>query len=317
MLNGDGKCLINRQSLPPGLAMPPAKAPRPCLATALPLLGRDVMGFVMTNDSSETPLRPARIGSFYVTQGIHNLRDYGGYPTTEGGRVQSGVLFRSGQHMDASVSDLELLHTLDIRTVIDLRGVSERQGFPCRRHSNFAAQVIAYEGETSNSPPHEGGGGTITMTREKARERMLAVYTRMPVNPAMIDMFSRYFIALDENEGGSLVHCFAGKDRTGIAVALLLHTLSVHHDDIVGEFLLTNAAPTREILERQSLPRMQAHYGEIEDGALHNLMGVLREYIDRYMAEIARIHGSVDAYLTAILNVDSARKQRLRTKLLA
>lgn len=267
----------------------------------------------MTNDSIDT----ARIGPFFVTQGIHNLRDYGGYAVPGEGRVRSCVLFRSGQHMEASDEDLALIEALDIRTVIDLRGTSERSGFPCRRHPKFAAQVIAYDGETSNSPPHEGGGGPVVMTPEKARERMLAVYRRMPVNPAMIWIFRQYFNALDHNDGGSLVHCFAGKDRTGIAASLLLHTLGVHRDDIVAEFLLTNDAPTRAILERQSLPRMEAHYGAIDAQALHNLMGVLPEYFDTYVAEVTRDHGSLDAYLATILGVDEDRKQRLRAKLVA
>lgn len=271
----------------------------------------------MIRDTHDPLADTPRVGSFYLTQGIHNLRDYGGYAAADGGRVRTGLLFRSGQHMEASETDLALIDALDIRTVIDLRGVSEREGFPCRRHPNFAAQVIAHDGETSNSPPHEGGGGQVEMTPQKARDRMLAVYTRMPVNPAMIAMFSRYFDALDANDGGSLVHCFAGKDRTGIAVALLLHVLGVHHDDIVGEFLMTNDAPTRHILERQSLPRMEAHYGTIEPEALHNLMGVLPEYIDTYFAEVTRDHGSVDAYLAARLGVDEARKARLRARLVA
>ncbi|ASJ91733.1 tyrosine-protein phosphatase [Porphyrobacter sp. CACIAM 03H1] len=271
----------------------------------------------MDSDSLGGTSLGARIGPFYVTHGIHNLRDYGGYAVPGGGRVRTGVLLRSGQHMEASDEDLDLIHALDIRTVIDLRGTSEREGFPCRRHASFAAQVIAHDGETTNSPPHEGGGGRVVMTPAKARERMLAVYTRMPVNPAMIDIFSRYFKALDENDGASLVHCFAGKDRTGIAASLLLHVLGVHHDDIVAEFLLTNEAPTRAILERQSLPRMQAHYGAIEPEALHNLMGVLPEYIDTYIAKVTEDHGSLDGYLATILGVDDARKERLRAKLVA
>jgi protein-tyrosine phosphatase len=275
----------------------------------------------MTSDSLEGASNSAhdlgRVGPFYVTQGIHNLRDYGGYAVPGGGRVRSGLLLRSGQHMEASDGDLALLDKMDIRTVIDLRGNSERAGFPCRRHPNFAAQVIAYDGETSNSPPHEGGGGRIAMTAEKARERMLAVYTRMPVNPAMIWVFREYFNVLDGNEGGSLVHCFAGKDRTGVAASLLLHVLGVHHDDIVAEFLLTNEAPTRAILERQSLPRMEAHYGTIDPEALHNLMGVLPEYLDTYIAKVTEDHGSLDAYLATILGVDEERKARLRAKLVA
>ncbi len=271
----------------------------------------------MTSDSLGAAPGSARIGPFYVTEGIHNLRDYGGYAVPGGGRVKTGVLLRSGQHIEATDADLALVDALDIRTVIDLRGTSERTGFPCRRHANFAAQVIAYDGETSNSPPHEGGGGKVVMTPQKARERMLAVYTRMPVNPAMIWVFREYFRALEANEGGSLVHCFAGKDRTGIAASLLLHVLGVHPDDIRAEFLLTNDAPTRAILERQSVPRMEAHYGKIDPEALHNLMGVLPEYLDTYIAKVTEDHGSLDTYLAAILGVDEDRKQRLRAKLVA
>lgn len=262
-------------------------------------------------------IRNQTAGPFVPTEGIHNLRDYGGYAAAHGAQVRTGLLFRSGQHMEASDSDLETIRALDIRTIIDLRGTSERTSFPCRRHTAFDAHVIAYDGETSNSPPHEGGGGKVEMTPEKARERMIAVYTRMPVNPAMIDMFSRYFRALDERDGGSLVHCFAGKDRTGIAASLLLHVLGVHKDDIVAEFLRTNDAPTQEILERQSLPRMEAHYGTIAPEALRNLMGVREDYIETYWTALIRDHGSIDAYLEQRLGVDETRKARLRDRLLA
>lgn len=253
---------------------------------------------------------------FLTTEGIHNLRDYGGYAAADGARVKNGLLFRSGQHMEASDADLDLIQSLDIRTIIDLRGNSERAGFPCRRHREFDADVIFYDGETSNSPPHEGGGGTVEMTAERARNRMIAVYTRMPVNPPMIDMFQRYFAALDSREGGSLVHCFAGKDRTGIAASLLLHVLGAHKDDVVAEFLRTNDAPTQHILERQSLPRMEEHYGQIDPVAIRNLMGVLPEYIETYFAQITRDHGSIDAYLAQTLGVDETRKARLRDRFL-
>lgn len=262
-------------------------------------------------------IRPENSRAFLPMQGIHNLRDYGGWPTVDGGTVRTGLLWRSGQHMDASDADLDALHALDIRTVIDLRGISERSRFPCRRHDEFAAEIIAHDGETSNSPPHEGGGGTLAMTGEKAFDRMIAVYRRMPVNPAMIAMFRRYFEALARRDGASLVHCFAGKDRTGIAASLLLHALGVHRDDYTAEFLRTNDAPTREILERQSLPRMREVYSEITEDALVNLMGVREEYIATYITEIEREHGSLDSYLSQTLDVDEERKARLRERLVA
>ncbi len=277
-------------------------------------------------------IRQLQTDPFLPTQGIHNLRDYGGWAVPGGARVKTGLLWRSGQHMEASEADLDLLHSLDIRTIIDLRGISEREKFPCKRHHAFDAQVIAYEGETSNSPPHEGGGGAVSMTAQLAFDRMIAVYTRMPVNPAMIAMFSRYFAALDQSPGdqspgdqgvggadghASLVHCFAGKDRTGIAASLLLHVLGVHRDDVIAEFLLTNDAPTSHILERQSLPRMREVYGDIPGEALNNLMGVRPEYIGTYFSEIERDHGSIDTYLANSLGVDEARKARLRAAFVA
>ena len=98
--------------------------------------------------------------------------------------------------------------------------------------------------------------------------------------------------------------------------SLLLHVLGVHRDDAFAEFLRTNDAPTQHILERQSLPRMEAHFGNIDPEAIRNLMGVLPEYIATYWSEVERDHGSVDAYLAQTLGVDDARKARLRERLL-
>lgn len=251
---------------------------------------------------------------FLPMSGIHNFRDYGGYAIGGGGRVKRGLLYRSGQHMEASDEDLAHLDQLDIRTVIDLRGKSERSNFPCRRAPDFGAHVIFYEGETTSSPPHEAAGAA-EMTPQKAFERMKAVYTRMPVNPAMIAMFGRYFRALDEREGASLVHCFAGKDRTGVAAALLLHVLGAHRDDIMGEYLLTNQAPGREILIRQSVPRMEQIYGPMDPESVSNLMDVRPEYLATYWGEVERESGSVDAYLRDRIGIDDELRERLRAAL--
>ncbi|MGI8942840.1 MAG: tyrosine-protein phosphatase, partial [Qipengyuania sp.] len=114
---------------------------------------------------------------FLDTSGIHNFRDYGGYVTLGGGRVKKGVLFRSGHHVDATDEDLAAIARLDIRTVIDLRGATERSSYPCRRVHGFGGEVVFYEGETSSSPPHMDIDPHMA-TADYARERMIAVYTR-------------------------------------------------------------------------------------------------------------------------------------------
>lgn len=249
-------------------------------------------------------------------EGIHNFRDYGGYPA-DGGRVRRGLLYRSGHHVGATDADLAALARLDIRTVIDLRGISERERHPCRRHPGWSGEVLAHEGETTSSPPHLDIGPEVT-TADYARERMLAVYTRMPANPAMHAMFARYLRALAERDGASLVHCFAGKDRTGIAATLLLHILGVSADDQMHEFLLTNSSPTFHVLRAQSLPSFEARLGRpIDEAAIQALLGVHEDYLARFHAVAGDMAGSLDGWLERVVGIDDALRERLRARFIA
>lgn len=254
---------------------------------------------------------------FLPTEGIHNFRDYGGYPVYGGGRVKRGLLFRSGQHVAASDTDLANVAALQIRTVIDLRGASERAKYPCRRSQAFDAEVFAFEGETTSSPPHMNVDSHTT-TAEFARQRMLGVYTRMPKNPAMIEMFGRYFQALDQRDGASLVHCFAGKDRTGVAAMLVLHVLGASRDDQMEEFLLTNKAPTFAVLREQSVPGIEARLGrKLDEEAIRALLEVHEDYLATYIKEVEKEHGALDTFLENALGVDDAMRDRLRSRFVA
>ena len=253
---------------------------------------------------------------FLPTEGIHNFRDFGGWSAGAGARVATGLLWRSGQHVGASEADLAAIDALDIRTVIDLRGQSERERNPCARGPGFVADVIAYEGETSSSPPHMDVGPD-TSTADFARQRMMAVYTRMPRNPAMTEMFARYLQALATRDGASLVHCFAGKDRTGVAAMLVLHVLGVSRDDQMAEYMRTNDAPTLQVLASQSVPGIEAKLGRtLGDDAVKALLGVHEDYLHTFWQEVADEHGSLDAYLERALGVDDLLKSRLRSRYL-
>lgn len=254
---------------------------------------------------------------FLPTQGIHNFRDYGGWLTEGGLQVRRGLLFRSGQHVGATEADLALIAALDIRTVIDLRGTSERTRNPCRRVDGFNGEVIFYDGETSSSPPHMDVDPAVT-TAQFARERMLAVYGRMPQNPAMQDMFARYLRILAEREGASLLHCFAGKDRTGIAATLLLHILGVSEKNQMAEFLRTNTAPTLAVLRAQSVPGIEERLGrKLDDEATRALLEVHEEYLLRFRETVIEMDGSLDAWLEARIGVDEALRDALRSRFVA
>lgn len=249
-------------------------------------------------------------------EGIHNFRDYGGY-RADGGSVRRALLYRSGQHVGATDADLAALAALDIRTVIDLRGITEREMNPCRRHEGWEGEVIAHDGETTSSPPHMDIDPDVT-TAQYARDRMLGVYTRMPDNPAMHAMFARYLHALADRDGASLVHCFAGKDRTGIAATLLLHILGVSEEDQLKEFLLTNKSPTLHVLRAQSVPGMEARLGrKMDEESVRALLEVHEDYLTRFHETAADMAGSLDGWLATKVGIDDPLRERLRAKFIA
>lgn len=254
---------------------------------------------------------------FLPTEGIHNFRDFGGWPTGDGGRVRTGLLFRSGQHVAASDADLAAIAALDIRTVIDLRGKGERARNPCRRVEGWDGEVLFFEGETSSSPPHMDITPDTT-TAAFARERMMGVYTRMPANPTMQEMFRRYLEVIAERDGASLVHCFAGKDRTGIAATLLLHILGVSERNQMAEFLRTNSAPTLSVLRAQSVPEIEERLGrKLDEEGVRALLEVDEDYLIRFRETVADMDGSLDGWLEARIGVDDDLREALRSRFVA
>ncbi|MCB2072605.1 MAG: tyrosine-protein phosphatase [Novosphingobium sp.] len=241
--------------------------------------------------------------------GVNNFRDYGGYTVAGGGHVKRGSLWRSGQHVAASDEDLEAIAAIGIATVIDLRGDSERQANPCRRPEGFSAEVLTCEGETAGLASHIDAGRGV-LTEEDARAAMCRLYSEMPYRPNLVTVLRSYFAAIAEREGASLIHCFAGKDRTGFAVAITHHVLGVHYDDAMQDYLLTNAA-TRGRGIPGNAGTDNDKYSLLSEAASNALRGVSPEYLDAAFVAMRDSHGSVDAYLEDVLAVDSAARSRI------
>lgn len=244
--------------------------------------------------------------------GVHNFRDYGGYRVAGGGRMRSGVLWRSAQHGDATEADLEQIERLGIATVIDLRGPSEREAKPCRRPSGFAAQVFAHPEETAGLALHVEAADGV-MTAAEARAAMIRLYEGIAFRENLIPMLKCHLLALARNSGPSLVHCVAGKDRTGFAVALVQSLLGVHRDDVMADYLLTN--PASRLDERitagafRDLPR----YASFDAEVVRALWGVEEAYLETTFAAIEARHGTMASYAEAVLDFDAAFVERLHT----
>jgi protein-tyrosine phosphatase len=251
-----------------------------------------------------------------VFEGIHNFRDYGGYAATDG-RLRQGLLWRSGQHCDATPDDLAGVADLGIATVIDLRGDNERQLMPCLRHESFDGLVLFAPGETAGSElaPHEEAGRGIT-TADEARAAMTRLYENMPFRTVLVRSLTLYFEALATREGGSLLHCLAGKDRTGLAAALLHRLLGVHEDDVMADYLLTNVAGNQKRRIAAAGDSIRQRYGsQITDEAIETLMGVDAAYLDAATRSINERYGSTQRYAEEVLGVDAMRREALRQRL--
>jgi protein-tyrosine phosphatase len=251
-------------------------------------------------------------------EGIENFRDYGGYATASGRRMRRGRLFRSAHHGMATPADLERLDALGLHTLVDLRRPAERERMPARRGAAFRARVI--HNDIVDEPEDMFHRLLIESDQsvEAMQDYLRVYYRKAPFEPRHIDLYRRYFQVLAEADGPVLIHCSAGKDRTGILVALTQRLLGVSEADVIADYLLTN---DRERMERRA-PFFAAWVQELtgrtpSQEAIFATMGVEAEYLAIAFQVIRAEHGSIEAYVEQVLGVDEALRRRIEARLLA
>ena len=250
-------------------------------------------------------------------EGVMNFRDYGDYATAAGSHIHPGRLYRSAHHGRATDADLETIAGLNIAVVVDLRRPNERRREPSRRPPGFAGQLVETDIGDSEDDPWWDFVRDSDLSEDAFRTYLANYYVDAPFDERHIDAFSRYFTALAEVDGPVLIHCAAGKDRTGILAALTHHLIGVHTDDILADYLLTNTAIGMD----QRIPLMKQAIAdgigrEPTEAAARVAMGVDEAYLAGAIAAIEGRHGSIDAYLQAVLGVDAAKRAKVEARLL-
>ncbi len=249
---------------------------------------------------------------------LDNFRDYGGYDTAAGRALKSGRLFRAAHQASVSEADLERLGAFDIGVVVDLRRPVERRRQPSKRPANFTGAVLESDLDEAGEAPHITFLKTADLTPDSGRQFMTDTYRGLPFTPAHLDLFARYFRALAETDRPVLIHCAAGKDRTGMLAALTHHLLGVHGDDLMEDYLLTNTAVN--LVERAPAiaEQLKGFTGRTaSQDAVVAFMGVKPIYLEAAIAAMTERHGGIDGYLELALGVDGGLRDRIAERLSA
>jgi len=247
---------------------------------------------------------------------IENFRDFGDYAVGDR-RLKRGVLFRAAHQSEATEADLEAMRALGLSVIVDLRRPNERERSPSRRWAGFDGLVIENDLGHEEEDPWHLFIKSSDLSSKAFTDYMVGYYRDAPYVDRHVDLYSRYFQALAQTDGAVLIHCAAGKDRTGILAALTHHLAGVHEDDILADFLLTNDQ-TR--FERRA-PQFAAVVEEMTgrrptQEAVITALGVEAHYLETAFAAIHARHGTLDAYLQDVLGVDAARRDAIVRRIL-
>jgi protein-tyrosine phosphatase len=248
--------------------------------------------------------------------GAPNFRDVGGYTTSDGRQVKSGVLYRSDDLADLDSSDLEKFGKLGIRRVFDLRHDSERYGNPNRLPAQNNVKVVEIPVFYPPLDRRESRRKILSAEVENGHFRQLLI----EANRAFALKFTPQWSDLmhDLIAPGSLpalVHCADGKDRTGFFIAVVLRALGVQQETVMKDFLLSNEQLESRI-KRLSFLAFIGSMFRVSQSEIRPLMEVRQEYLEAAFAAIDEEYGSFDIYLEEALGLDAESLAQLRLALL-
>jgi protein-tyrosine phosphatase len=247
---------------------------------------------------------------FIVLEGGRNFRDVGGYRTEDGKTVKRGELYRSGSLGGLTLKGQLRLRELHIGSIVDLRTTQERS----RDMSNWLA--VSGQGYwTRDYGLSQGDAGAAfpdmsKLTAESVHAMMMGAYRTLPREQA--PSYRELFARLANGKGPVVVNCTAGKDRTGIATALVLTALGVPYETVRQDFLLSNGAPGMNTLQADLSPPISRLAPEV----VRPLIGVEGDYLDTAFSQIRQDYGSIDGYLQQELGVGPREIAAIRMRML-
>lgn len=239
-------------------------------------------------------------------EGGRNFRDLGGYRAADGRTVAWGKLYRSGSMVGLTPADVEYLGRLGIRTVCDFRTSKERADEP-----NKWAQTAGIDYWTRD---YEMSGGDLARLfrggadAAQARAAMISLYRELPYEQA--EAYKTMFRKMLDGQVPLAFNCSAGKDRTGLAAALILMALGVPRDAVMADYQLTDRyLPAAMARDKAAASQMLA---AIPRDVLGAVMVADPAYLNAAFDEMTSRNGSPERYLRTVTGLTDADIARLR-----
>ena len=242
---------------------------------------------------------PAR---HFNLSGASNFRDLGGYLTRDGRTVRWRQIFRSNHLGHLTDDDAAVLRSLGVRSAFDFRGTGERAEALCGM-SDITVHSLPVEPTVVAALRAIAASGTPLST-EHAVEVMRDSYRSYVQQNT--PRFRALFAHLLEDRAPLVIHCTAGKDRTGFACALILHTLGVPDEVISEDYLLTNRFYRRDPNSGSDLP----------DHVKQVLGSVQPAFLSAAFEAIEAEYGSLETYLRDGIGLGAAERTALAARYL-
>lgn len=235
--------------------------------------------------------------------GATNFRDLGGYLGHGGRPLRWRRLFRSDHLGGLTAEDHAVLSSLGIAASFDFRGVDERAAEPYEV-PGLAQHSLAIEPTVAQRmQEHTEAGRSLTVPFVEGLMRDL--YRTLVDDRA--DRFVEFFGHLLHAEAPVVFHCTAGKDRTGVAAALVLLALGVPQATVMEDYLLTN-----DVFKPPWKPR-----DDIDPQVLRALWGVQPGYLEAALEAIEASHGGPERFLRERIGLDDRRMEALARRYLS
>lgn len=247
---------------------------------------------------------------------IVNFRDFGGVVTEGGKRVAAGALYRCGQPGPLGTTAFEDLEALGFAAVADLRFPDEIRSsvFPWTDPGR-PTRILMEESDCGDAPHHAFFTASLEHIDDVHR-LYRDFYAGLPADPRYQSLIGRAIRNFAEAEGPVLVHCSAGKDRTGFLSALMLRLLDARSDDILADYMISDSSEAKAALRPEIERRFAAHGRTLpREGILDAILGVTPAYLEASFATIDALDGSVAGYLDKI-GVDEGVRSRFKARLL-